>query len=182
MDGVTLRTVSNTEQPDDTWRVFTVNYNCTNAGNHTLAFVGTRAGGDYASAIDDVRIEAPATTAFQVTFTPSGPGLRTASITFTNNDADENPFTFSVQGTGWAPAAPTITSGGVTALGNGAFQFSFSNAANLPFSVLASTNIALPQTNWTVVGTATNAGGGLYIFTDPGATNQPRQFYRLRYP
>jgi hypothetical protein len=39
-------------------------------------------------------------TTFQVTFDPSASGPRTATVTFANNDPDENPFNFSVAGTG----------------------------------------------------------------------------------
>jgi uncharacterized repeat protein (TIGR01451 family) len=39
-------------------------------------------------------------TTFQITFAPSAAGLRSANLSFSNNDADENPFEFSVQGTG----------------------------------------------------------------------------------
>ena len=37
---------------------------------------------------------------FDVTFDPSAVGLRTATITIANNDSDENPYTFAIQGTG----------------------------------------------------------------------------------
>ncbi|MDW5289120.1 choice-of-anchor D domain-containing protein [Formosa sp. PL04] len=37
---------------------------------------------------------------FQITFTPSTSGIRTAIITIENNDNNENPYTFEVQGTG----------------------------------------------------------------------------------
>jgi hypothetical protein len=39
-------------------------------------------------------------TTFQVTFDPSVGGLRQATISIANNDADENPYDFSIQGTG----------------------------------------------------------------------------------
>jgi len=39
-------------------------------------------------------------TTFQVTFDPSASGPRTATLTFSNNDPDENPFDFSIAGTG----------------------------------------------------------------------------------
>lgn len=39
-------------------------------------------------------------TVFQVTFNPSAPGLRTATVTVSNNDSDEGTFTFRIQGTG----------------------------------------------------------------------------------
>ena len=40
------------------------------------------------------------TTTFQVTFDPSASGSRTATISIANNDSNENPYNFSVQGTG----------------------------------------------------------------------------------
>ena len=40
------------------------------------------------------------TTTFQVQFDPSGTGLREATISIDNNDLDENPYSFAVQGTG----------------------------------------------------------------------------------
>ncbi|RZK98530.1 MAG: choice-of-anchor D domain-containing protein, partial [Pedobacter sp.] len=42
---------------------------------------------------------------FSITFTPSGPGTRTAVVSIANNDSTggENPFTFTIQGTGKSP-------------------------------------------------------------------------------
>ena len=39
-------------------------------------------------------------TTFQVTFDPSAVGLRTATLSIDNNDGDENPYNFDIQGTG----------------------------------------------------------------------------------
>lgn len=39
-------------------------------------------------------------TTFVVTFTPTAIGIRTATISIVNNDADENPYTFAIQGNG----------------------------------------------------------------------------------
>ncbi len=39
-------------------------------------------------------------TSFEIEFSPSAIGLRSATVSIANNDADENPFTFSIQGTG----------------------------------------------------------------------------------
>jgi hypothetical protein len=47
-------------------------------------------------------------TSFQVTFDPSNSGLRTASLSISNNDFDENPYLFSIQGTGSAPEAEIV--------------------------------------------------------------------------
>lgn len=37
---------------------------------------------------------------FEIIFSPTGIGLRTSTITIVSNDADENPYTFNVQGNG----------------------------------------------------------------------------------
>ena len=71
---------------------------------------------------------------------------------------------------------------GVTRLGNGSVQFRFSNASGLPFTVLAATNVALPFSNWTVLGAPTESPAGQYQFTDPQATNMVQRFYRVRSP
>lgn len=42
-------------------------------------------------------------TTFQITFDPSAAGLRQATVSIANDDSDENPYTFSIQGTGVAP-------------------------------------------------------------------------------
>jgi hypothetical protein len=54
------------------------------------------------------------TTTFTVEFNPSGGGTRSATISITNNDSDENPYTFNIQGTGLV--APTLTTSDATAL------------------------------------------------------------------
>jgi uncharacterized repeat protein (TIGR01451 family) len=43
------------------------------------------------------------TTTFTITFNPSAVGLRTATVSIANNDSDENPYDFSILGTGTAP-------------------------------------------------------------------------------
>ena len=65
----------------------------------------------------------------------------------------------------------------------GQFQFQFTGAAGSSYTVLCSTNLALPLGQWTPVGTVSNIGPGQYQFTDPTTkTNQPQRFYRLRWP
>jgi len=52
----------------------------------------------------------------------------------------------------------------------------------MAFTVLASTNAALPMALWSSVGYSVEApaGSGQYQFTDPQATNIPQRFYRVR--
>ena len=49
-------------------------------------------------------------------------------------------------------------------------------------TVLATTNLLLPLTNWTVLGTVTDNPPGQFQFSDPQATNHPLRFYRVRSP
>ena len=46
------------------------------------------------------------TTTFTVEFDPSGEGLRGATISIANNDSDENPYDFAIQGMGTNSAGP----------------------------------------------------------------------------
>lgn len=74
----------------------------------------------------------------------------------------------------------TTTLADAKRLTNGAFQFAFTNQVGALFGVLATTNPALPSSNWTVLGGVTEVSPGQFQFTDPQPTNTPRRFYRLR--
>ncbi len=67
-------------------------------------------------------------------------------------------------------------------LPDGSFQFAFTNTPGVPFEVLMTTNLALPLTNWTVLGSVTEVSTGKFQFTDSQATNSFRRFYRVRSP
>lgn len=54
-------------------------------------------------------------TTFSIRFTPTAVGIRNAAISFVTNDADENPFNFSIRGTGGTGVSPEIMlQGGAT--------------------------------------------------------------------
>jgi hypothetical protein len=65
-------------------------------------------------------------------------------------------------------------------LGNGHFQFSFTNQSSAVYEVLGTTNVSLPVAQWSVLGLPTHLGGGLYQFTDVLAPNHAQRFYLLR--
>ena len=75
----------------------------------------------------------------------------------------------------------TITSGSTHFTGGGALQFSFTNAAGVSFTVLGSTNVALPIAQWQNLGHPTESPAGQYQFSDSTATNKAK-FYLLRQP
>lgn len=64
-----------------------------------------------------------ATTTFIVSFSPSALGIRNATISFVNNDSNENPFDFSIRGTGGEPEI------NLTGLGNNILDGASSGAA-----------------------------------------------------
>ena len=65
---------------------------------------------------------------------------------------------------------------------NGAFQFTFTNIPNWPFTVLGTTSLALPFSNWTTVTGLTETLPGQFQFIDALATNIPQRFYRMSSP
>jgi hypothetical protein len=83
-----------------------------------------------------------------------------------------------------APGAfPTpIQLTGLNVVVNGAFQLNFTNAPGASFTVLATTNAALPLSNWSVIGNVTETAPGQFQFSDPQATNNLQRYYRVRWP
>jgi hypothetical protein len=69
-------------------------------------------------------------------------------------------------------------------LGDGSFQFSFSNPSGPSYRVLASTNAAAPLNTWSNLGLATETppGSGQFQFADHQAPSYPRRFYRVSSP
>ena len=55
-------------------------------------------------------------TSFQVKFVPSTVGVRGARITIANNDPDENPYMYHIQGTGISAPEINVTGAGITIL------------------------------------------------------------------
>jgi hypothetical protein len=108
------------------------------------------------------------------------PGTYTLTYTSSNSlGGVAAPVTRTVV-VGPPPTPPLLT--GVTRLGNGSFQFSFTNAPGTSFTLFASTNVALPFSSWSNLGPAVEGPAGQYQFTDPTATNSPQRFYGVRSP
>lgn len=77
--------------------------------------------------------------------------------------------------------SPTLTD--LKILSDGAFQFTLNYiVTNATFTVLSSSNLSLPLTNWTVVATLTNNVSSQFQFTDLTATNGGNRFYRVSLP
>ena len=76
---------------------------------------------------------------------------------------------------------PRLT--GVQNSGSGLFQFEFTdNTDGATFTVLTTTNLALPLSNWTVLGVPIEISPGQFQFSDAQATNNTQRFYRVSSP
>jgi hypothetical protein len=81
------------------------------------------------------------------------------------------------------PAGPGLLTT-VPRLGNGTFQFGFTNYEGMTQTILTTTNLALPLSQWTILGTAveTPAGSGNFQFNDQQTTNYLQRYYRATSP
>lgn len=134
------------------------------------------------------------TTNGDLTF-PPGTTARTIFVPVTGDTRFESNETFTVTlsnpenvflgnslatGTILNDDVPTPTNlRGMTSVANGAVQFGFTNISAVPFTVLTTTNLALPLSAWSILGGPIEAppGSGQYQFTDLLATNSPQRFY-----
>ena len=72
-------------------------------GAPLVAISGANAADFSVTTVPTSPVAAAGSITFQVTFNPSAAGTRTASISIDNNDSDENPYNFNIQGTGLVP-------------------------------------------------------------------------------
>ncbi len=102
-------------------------FTITNTGSAVLNLTGTprvTIGGahaaDFTLTVDAATTVASGggTTTFTITFDPSAVGLRTATVSIDNDDADENPYNFSIQGTGTIPEMDVTKSPDVASVDN----------------------------------------------------------------
>jgi hypothetical protein len=121
----------------------------------------------------------------------SFPVLTYGSFTgaFTNT---ELPSGFVWQ-TNYGPTTFTLTVSGMTVSGIspvlkpilnplGQLLLQFTGSTNAEYTVLASTNLAVPLSNWVTLGNASVLSNTLYQFIDTNSTNFPARFYMLRSP
>ena len=84
-------------------------------GSPKVAISGTNSGDFTVTAQPTTPVTAlTGTTTFTVEFNPSAGGTRSATVSITNDDTNENPYDFSIQGTGIT--VPTLTTSAATAI------------------------------------------------------------------
>jgi hypothetical protein len=103
------------------------------------------------------------------------PGYALATISVNGIPSDSRILLISA-------ALPTLLLVNPINLPDGSFQFSFIHGPGGNFTVLAANDLSLPLSNWTMLGSALEISAGHFQFTDAQAQNQPRRFYRVRFP
>ena len=73
-------------------------------GSPYITIGGTHAADFSITSTPSNSIASSGSTTFEITFAPSAAGLRTATISIANDDSDENPYNYSIQGTGTVPS------------------------------------------------------------------------------
>ncbi|MEQ8433413.1 MAG: Ig-like domain-containing protein, partial [Oceanicaulis sp.] len=148
-------------------RTFTI----TNSGDAVLALGANAVSlsgagvGDWTVTTQPATTVAPngGTTTFEISFDPTEQLVRTATVSIANDDANEAPFTFAVQGTGADDAAPagytaSFDQGVVNAANQGAISFTFAGGeaqADYAYTISSSGG-----------GAAVTGGGTLATSTD----------------
>jgi hypothetical protein len=168
-------------------RVFTIqnvgtaNLNLT--GNPIVSITGNNAS-DFTVLAQPATPVAPAgNTTFIVRFTPSALGLRSVTITIANNDSDENPYDFAIQGTGIGFPEITvlgnnhIISDGQTAIndsdGTNIGTVSLGGSISRTFIIQNTGNAALLLTGNPVVSIAGTNSSEFSITQNPATTITP---------
>ena len=105
-------------------------------------------------------------------FTANTGSARTAHITLLGQSI---PITQGLIGT-----PPNLS--GAQMPGHGVLQFGFTNTPGASFTVVSTTNLSLPWSEWTVAGAATNTAPGAFQFTSQPTTNDAQRFYGVRSP
>jgi hypothetical protein len=146
------------------------------AGNDVLPMVlpaGENLGGPFAPSSDQpwLAINGVTNGVVSFSFTQNSGAPRTAHITLLG---EQIPITQDIVG-----VATRLVGAGFSP--NGGFQFSFTNLPGAFFTVLTTTNVALPLSQWTPLGAPTERSPGRYQFFDTAPTHGAR-FYEVVTP
>jgi hypothetical protein len=65
---------------------------------------------------------------------------------------------------------------------SGQAMLQFSGASNASYTVLGTTNLTVPRTNWNALGQAAQQSGGIFQYLDNQSPGYPQRFYQIRSP
>ncbi|MDB5203448.1 MAG: hypothetical protein JWQ27_2857 [Ferruginibacter sp.] len=163
-------------------KVFTIS----NTGSATLTIGSIAVTGPDAAAFTITSLPAATLapgsfTTFTVHFTPVGNGIRNATITINNSDADEATYNFAISATAAAVVPVTLQSFEAAKSGTSA-KLTWKTSAelnNAGFEILRSSNGVGGWANIGYVAATNNATGSVYSFIDPNP-GKGISVYRLR--
>jgi len=161
-------------------------------GTPLVAISGTHAADFTVTLAPTAPVAAAGSTTFEVMFDPSAAGIRNAALSIANNDSDENPYNFSIQGTGLPCSAPgtqatnvTFSSVGTVSMnvnwtnGDGAGRVVIMNTVN---TFTAPTDGSNPTANTVYSGSGQQVvfnGSGSGSISITGLTSGQRYWFRV---
>ena len=173
LNGTAFGTQTLGSNTSNTFTIFNrggLNLNLT--GAPLVQITGAAASDFVVTAFPTTPVTAESSTTFIITFTPSYAGTRTATVSIANNDSDENPYTFVVDGTGDCPVAavntiipnsgPVGTEVTITATANNL------TAATATFNGISATVTQIDATHITAIVPATAVSGTLLTTNNLG--------------
>ncbi len=128
---------------------------------------------------------APSSDQWWLTITSTSNGVVSFSFTYNPTSSRTGHINLLGQSISVTQAGAGVTPFTLTALqmlGNGAIQFSFTNTPGASFTVVSTTNLSVPLSNWTVVGVPVESPAGMYQFTSQPTTNDSQIFYGVLSP
>jgi len=138
-----------------------------------ISIIGTNPGDFSVSISPSNTITPSAYSILEITFSPTASGTRSAIVSIANNDSDENPFEFTIQGTGncvSSSLAITPSSGpvGTTITVTGS---NFGASTSTTLSGITATHSVLSSTTMEVVVPNNATTGNLVVVNDSGCTS-----------
>jgi trimeric autotransporter adhesin len=164
-------------------RTFTIQHDSSGSGTlsiGTITISGANASDFSVTTLPgSTSLASSASTTFVVTFNPSATGLRTATISIASNDANENPYDFTIQGTGTDPEI-NVTGNG-TNISDGATTTSTITDTDFGIVTVTSGNAVKTFTIQNAAGATSNliissisisgANAADFSYTAPGSSN-----------
>lgn len=151
-------------------RTFRINnVGTANLNVSSITVTGAHPGDFVVTASAPYNIAASGVVNFTITFTPSAFGTRTATIVIANNDSDENPYTFDVQGTGDCATIPTTVTPASGPVGTELTITATSNnlnGATISFNGVAATSVTQVSATQIVVIVPAGATSGPILTTN----------------
>jgi len=167
-----------------TFTIYNTGYEALNlSGSPIVEISGTNAGDFTVTSQPTTPVSAlTGTTTFTIEFDPSGGGTRSAAVSIANDDSDENPYNFNIQGTGMgAPALTTAAATGISTSGatlGGTISGDGGDAVTERGVVYSSSNTTPTIGGANVIQDANGSGSGAFSESISGLSLATHYYYQ----